>query len=138
MLGSPGALPVKRPSGPLALKRTTQSRTICTPTPPIRAARARTTVELRDGQSFAIAGLLQGAPERAAMTGTDPSHPVDSSLAGNDPDYFQNEADLFDILPVIPIRHARRHLTSWMKPKRVAPTMTMFGTKARVNRGASR
>jgi aldehyde dehydrogenase (NAD+) len=43
------------------------------------------------------------------------------------------EADLFDILPVISgIRHARRHLTSWMKPKRVAPTMTMFGTKARI------
>jgi hypothetical protein len=38
---TPGALPVKRPSGPLALKRTTQSRTICTPTPPIRAASGR-------------------------------------------------------------------------------------------------
>jgi aldehyde dehydrogenase (NAD+) len=45
------------------------------------------------------------------------------------------EADLFDILPVISgIRHARRHLTSWMKPKRVAPTLTMFGTKARIRR----
>lgn len=43
------------------------------------------------------------------------------------------EADLFDILPVISgIRHARRHLTSWTKPERVAPTMTMFGTKARI------
>ena len=43
------------------------------------------------------------------------------------------EADLFDILPVISgIRHARRHLTSWMKPKRAAPTMTMFGTKAQI------
>jgi aldehyde dehydrogenase (NAD+) len=43
------------------------------------------------------------------------------------------EADLFDILPVISgIRHARRHLRSWIKPKRVAPTMTMFGTKARI------
>ena len=30
-----------RSSGPLALKRTTQSRTICTPTPPIRAASGR-------------------------------------------------------------------------------------------------
>jgi aldehyde dehydrogenase (NAD+) len=45
----------------------------------------------------------------------------------------ESEADLFDILPVISgIRHARRHLTSWMKPKRAAPTMTMFGTKARI------
>jgi aldehyde dehydrogenase (NAD+) len=43
------------------------------------------------------------------------------------------EADLFDLLPVISgIRHARRHLTSWMKPKRAAPTMTMFGTKAQI------
>ena len=43
------------------------------------------------------------------------------------------EADMFDILPVISgMRHARRHLKSWMKPKRVAPTMTMFGTKARI------
>src|SRR5580692_7473657 len=41
MLGAPGALPFKRPSGPLALKRTTQSRTICTPTPPVRAASER-------------------------------------------------------------------------------------------------
>ncbi|MGH6937146.1 MAG: aldehyde dehydrogenase family protein, partial [Methylocella sp.] len=43
------------------------------------------------------------------------------------------EADLFDILPVISeIRHARRHLASWMKPKRAAPTMSLFGTKARI------
>lgn len=43
------------------------------------------------------------------------------------------EADLFDILPVISgMRHACRHLKSWMKPKRAAPTMTMFGTKARI------
>ncbi len=43
------------------------------------------------------------------------------------------EADLFDILPVISgMRHACRHLKTWMKPKRVAPTMTMFGTKARI------
>jgi aldehyde dehydrogenase (NAD+) len=45
----------------------------------------------------------------------------------------ESEADLFDILPVISgIRHARRHLKFWIKPKRVAPTMTMFGTKARI------
>src|ERR1700730_16027263 len=53
----------------------------------------------------------------------------------------ESETDLFDILPVISgIRHARRHLTSWMKPKRAAPTMTMFGTKARIRyepRGAA-
>jgi len=43
------------------------------------------------------------------------------------------EADLFDLLPVISgMRHACRHLKTWMKPKRVAPTMTMFGTKARI------
>ena len=43
------------------------------------------------------------------------------------------EADLFDILPVISgLRHARRHLTSWMKPERAAPTRTMLGTKARI------
>jgi aldehyde dehydrogenase (NAD+) len=43
------------------------------------------------------------------------------------------EAEVSEILPVISgIRHARRHLTSWMKPERVMPTLTMFGTKARV------
>jgi aldehyde dehydrogenase (NAD+) len=43
------------------------------------------------------------------------------------------EADLFDILPVISgIRHARRHLKSWMKPRRARPTLAMFGTKARI------
>jgi aldehyde dehydrogenase (NAD+) len=38
------------------------------------------------------------------------------------------------------IRHARRCLKSWMKPCRIAPTMTMIGTKARIRfepRGAS-
>jgi hypothetical protein len=34
----PGALPSMRPSGPLALNRSTQSRIVCSPTPPIRAA----------------------------------------------------------------------------------------------------
>jgi aldehyde dehydrogenase (NAD+) len=43
------------------------------------------------------------------------------------------EADLFDIFPVISgIRHACRHLNSWMQPKRAAPTMSLFGTKARI------
>jgi aldehyde dehydrogenase (NAD+) len=43
------------------------------------------------------------------------------------------EADLCDLLPVISgIRHARRHLKSWMKPKYAAPTLTMLGTKARI------
>ncbi|HUZ91834.1 MAG TPA: aldehyde dehydrogenase family protein [Methylocella sp.] len=43
------------------------------------------------------------------------------------------ETELMEILPVIAgIRHARRHLTSWMKPKRAAPTWTALGTKARV------
>ncbi|QBR71493.1 aldehyde dehydrogenase [Beijerinckiaceae bacterium] len=43
------------------------------------------------------------------------------------------EADLCEILPVISgLRHARRHLKSWMKPKYAAPTLTMFGTKARI------
>jgi transposase len=35
---APGVLPVRRPSGPFALNRTTQSSTICKVTPPIRAA----------------------------------------------------------------------------------------------------
>ncbi|MCI0734765.1 MAG: aldehyde dehydrogenase family protein [Beijerinckiaceae bacterium] len=44
------------------------------------------------------------------------------------------EADIFDVLQVISaIRHSRRHLTSWMKPERALPTMTMFGTKARIH-----
>jgi aldehyde dehydrogenase (NAD+) len=43
------------------------------------------------------------------------------------------ETDFLELLPVIAgIRHARRHLTSWMKPKRVLPTMMLLGTKARI------
>jgi hypothetical protein len=41
MLGAPGALPFNRPSEPSALNQSTQSRTICSPTPPIRAALER-------------------------------------------------------------------------------------------------
>ena len=37
----PDALRSIKPSGPAALNRTTQSRTICSPTPPIRAASLR-------------------------------------------------------------------------------------------------
>jgi hypothetical protein len=37
----PGAFRSIRPAGPSALKRTTQSRTICKVTPPIRAASVR-------------------------------------------------------------------------------------------------
>jgi aldehyde dehydrogenase (NAD+) len=52
---------------------------------------------------------------------------------GNDLHKSEAEADVSEILPVISgIRHARRHLTSWMKPKWVLPTMTMFGTKSRI------
>src|SRR5208283_1901052 len=44
------------------------------------------------------------------------------------------ETDLLEILPVIAgLRHARRHLISWMKPKRAAPTLTLLGTKARIH-----
>ena len=39
--GWPGGLRLTRPSGPWALNFTTQSRTICTVTPPIRAAAVR-------------------------------------------------------------------------------------------------
>jgi aldehyde dehydrogenase (NAD+) len=43
------------------------------------------------------------------------------------------ETDLLELLPVIAgIRHARRHLTAWMKPARAAPTMLLLGTKARI------
>ncbi len=43
------------------------------------------------------------------------------------------ESGLSEILPVIAgIRHACRHLKSWMKPRRVVPTMTTIGTKARI------
>ncbi|MBO0734752.1 MAG: aldehyde dehydrogenase family protein [Methylocapsa sp.] len=43
------------------------------------------------------------------------------------------ESDLFEILPVIAgVRHACRHLKSWMKPRYVLPTRTAIGTKARI------
>jgi hypothetical protein len=37
----PGALPFSSPGGPSALNASTQSRTVCSPTPPIRAASPR-------------------------------------------------------------------------------------------------
>src|SRR6266851_3666117 len=39
--GLPGALPSTRPDGPRRLKASTQSRTVCSPTPPILAASVR-------------------------------------------------------------------------------------------------
>jgi aldehyde dehydrogenase (NAD+) len=43
------------------------------------------------------------------------------------------ESDLTEIMPVIAeIRHAARHLRKWMRPRRVAPTATMFGTAASI------
>ena len=43
------------------------------------------------------------------------------------------ETILIDYLPVLQeIRHTRRHLRSWMKPRRVAPTLASFGATARI------
>jgi aldehyde dehydrogenase (NAD+) len=43
------------------------------------------------------------------------------------------ESDLSEIMPVISeIRHTIRHLKSWMRTKRVSPTMAMLGTQARI------
>jgi aldehyde dehydrogenase (NAD+) len=43
------------------------------------------------------------------------------------------ESDLTEIMPVIAeIRHAVRHLRRWMRPRRVLPTATMFGTAASI------
>lgn len=41
------------------------------------------------------------------------------------------EADLSEVLPVLAeIAHARRHLRSWMRPRRAWPTLMMLGTSA--------
>jgi aldehyde dehydrogenase len=41
------------------------------------------------------------------------------------------EADLVEVLPVLSeIAHARRHLRSWMRPRRVMPTLMTLGTSA--------
>ena len=43
------------------------------------------------------------------------------------------ETILIDYLPVLQeIRHTRRHLRRWMKPRRVAPTLASFGATARI------
>jgi aldehyde dehydrogenase (NAD+) len=43
------------------------------------------------------------------------------------------ETEFLELLPVIAgIRHACRHLKSWMKQKRVPPTLMMLGTRARI------
>ncbi|MBQ1202683.1 MAG: aldehyde dehydrogenase family protein, partial [Loktanella sp.] len=50
-------------------------------------------------------------------------------------DFGKPEAEviLTELVPVMQeIRHASRHLRRWMGPRRVAPTLASFGTKARV------
>jgi len=43
------------------------------------------------------------------------------------------EAELTEIFPVVAeAKYAIRHLKKWMKPKRVVPTLAMFGTQAHV------
>ncbi len=43
------------------------------------------------------------------------------------------EVDLTELLPVVDdIRHAQRHLKRWMRAHRAAPTLTTFGTRARI------
>lgn len=43
------------------------------------------------------------------------------------------EVDLSEIYPALTeIRHARKHLAKWMKPKRVAPTITLIGTRSEI------
>jgi len=45
----------------------------------------------------------------------------------------ETEVDLSEIMPVLSeIRHTAKHLKSWMRTKRVAATMTLFGTQARL------
>jgi aldehyde dehydrogenase (NAD+) len=45
----------------------------------------------------------------------------------------EDETILTEILPVQEeIRHARRHLRGWMRPRRVMPTLATFGTSARL------
>jgi aldehyde dehydrogenase (NAD+) len=45
----------------------------------------------------------------------------------------ETEADLSEIMPVISeIHHTAKHLKSWMRTRRVAPTMTLLGTQARL------
>lgn len=44
------------------------------------------------------------------------------------------EVDLTEIMPVLDdIRHATQHLKRWMRPQRAMPTLTTFGTRARVS-----
>jgi aldehyde dehydrogenase (NAD+) len=43
------------------------------------------------------------------------------------------EVDLTEVLPVVSeIRHTIRHLRRWMRPKRIRPTLALFGTSARI------
>jgi aldehyde dehydrogenase (NAD+) len=43
------------------------------------------------------------------------------------------ETDLAELMPVLgEIRHAVRHLKSWMRPRRVAPTLAMLGTQGHI------
>jgi len=43
------------------------------------------------------------------------------------------EVDLTEIFPVLAeVRHTVKHLRKWMKPRRVAPTLPMFGTKSEI------
>jgi aldehyde dehydrogenase (NAD+) len=44
-----------------------------------------------------------------------------------------SEVKLTEMLPVLQeIQHTKRHLRKWMRPRRAAPTLGVFGTRARV------
>ncbi|MCB2117185.1 MAG: aldehyde dehydrogenase family protein [Rhodobacteraceae bacterium] len=69
----------------------------------------------------ALRGAVEGARGEitAALESDFGKHPVETLLS--------------EILPVLSeIAHARRHLRRWMRPRRVAPSLAMLGSRARI------
>ena len=92
-----------------------------------------------------IAGLLAGSAKRRAGFGLEARKAALARLAetllahrdeiaravGADLGKPAVEADLVEVLPVLAeISHARRHLRSWLRPRRVWPTLMTLGTTA--------
>src|SRR5690606_27503529 len=85
--------------------------------PSLRATTARERIEKLERLGAALRGR-QRETERAA-----------AEDFGKPPE----EVALSELFPVLhEIAHAKRHLKKWMRPRRVPPTMAMFGTRAEV------
>lgn len=92
------------------------------------AAQRQTAIALR--MSTAAARIEKLRRLEAAILAR---HDAITGALASDLGRAEAESNLFELMPVISgLRHARRHLKSWMRPRRASPTFIMLGTAARI------